>query len=67
MNTEYLTVAEFAGRLRVHHKTIARWIEEGKLAYWQVGNSRSIRIPASELNRHIHPLDKKGQQGATRS
>ncbi len=54
-NTKYLTVREFARLIRVHQKTVIRWIEEGKISYWQIGNSRSIRIPASELNRHVHP------------
>jgi excisionase family DNA binding protein len=50
---EYYTVQEFASILGVHQKTISRWIIEGKLAFWQVGNSRTIRIPESELSRHL--------------
>ena len=52
---EYLTVREFSRLLRVHQKTVSRWIEEGKISYWQPGTSRSIRIPISELKRHIRP------------
>lgn len=65
MEEEYLTIDEVAIRLRVHRKTVARWILEGKLTYWQLGNSRTIRIPASGLNRYTHPpLQEKEQKGA---
>jgi excisionase family DNA binding protein len=57
-NRDYLTVREFSEVMRVHQKTVVRWIEEGKIAYWQVGNSRSIRIPISELTRHVRPNQK---------
>lgn len=52
-NNKYYTVAEFAKILGVHQKTICRWILEGKLSYWQLGNSRTIRIPESELISHL--------------
>jgi excisionase family DNA binding protein len=63
MEEEYLTIDEVARKLRVHRKTIARWVLEGKLSYWQLGNSRTIRIPASALNRYIHHPFKE-QKGA---
>lgn len=52
-NNKYYTVVEFAKILGVHPKTICRWILEGKLSYWQLGNSRTIRIPESELISHL--------------
>lgn len=44
-----LTVREFAAALRVHHKTVHRWIEAGTVASIRPG--RDYRIPASELRR----------------
>lgn len=53
--TAYYTVAEFAALLRLSQKTIERWITEGKLRYFQVTTGGHLRIPASELERHLHP------------
>jgi excisionase family DNA binding protein len=57
---DYYTVEEFARLMRVHQKTIFRWIVEGKLSYWQLGNSRIIRIPSSELDRHLYHPNQRG-------
>jgi len=56
---EYLTRREFADRLRLSLKTVDNLIANGKLIYWQAGNSQSIRIPKTELERHL----KKGGNG----
>ncbi len=45
--TEFLTVAEAAGRLRVNERTIRRWIDAGELP--AVRRGRVIRIPAAAL------------------
>jgi len=56
---KYLTVREFSQLVRVHQKTVSRWIEEGKISFWQPGTSRSIRIPISELERHVRPKQQR--------
>lgn len=56
---KYYTVAEFAELIGVAERTIENWIIAGKIKYWQVETSRVIRIPASELERHIRPKHLK--------
>jgi excisionase family DNA binding protein len=51
----YYTVAEFSALLKVSQSTVERWISDGRLIYWQIKTSAPIRIPATELSRHLHP------------
>jgi excisionase family DNA binding protein len=48
---QYLTVAEFARRLRVAPVTIYRRIGDGSLAAVRLGPNGPIRVRASELDR----------------
>jgi len=50
---EYFTVEEFAAKVRVTVSTIERWIDEGKIKKWQVGKNAPVRIPVTELERHL--------------
>lgn len=50
---EYLTRQEFALMMRVNVSTVDRWIIEGCISYWQPRGSRIVRIPRSELERHL--------------
>jgi excisionase family DNA binding protein len=42
--TEFITAQEAAARLRVHEKTIRRWIKVGTLPAVQIGRSYRIRL-----------------------
>jgi excisionase family DNA binding protein len=60
MEPQYLTRREFADRLKLSLRTVDNLIAQGKVSYWQVGNSGAIRIPAIELERHLKgPPDAK--------
>ena len=45
-----LTIHEVADSLRIHQKTLYRWIKEGKVKVVHIG-PRTIRISPEELNR----------------
>lgn len=50
---EYLTIKEFAGKLRVHPNTVRLSIKKGKLQCVRIGIGKraGYRIPASEISR----------------
>jgi excisionase family DNA binding protein len=52
--TDYLTVAEAAERLKVSRSTLWRWIDEGKLPAYRLGQRRVLIRPA-DLNALITP------------
>ena len=47
---EFLTVSEFARRLRVSEPTIYRRINDGMLAAIRLGETGAIRVPVTELD-----------------
>lgn len=47
--SEYLTVPEFAGGLRIAEKTAWNWLGQRRIDSVRVG--RCVRIPASEARR----------------
>ena len=47
----YLKVPQFAAALNLSPKTVWNWIAQRKLAIVRVG--RSVRVPATELDRLI--------------
>ena len=46
---EYLSINEFAKKLRVHPNTIRKQLKKGKIQSLKIGGT--YRIPASEINR----------------
>lgn len=48
--SEHVTVYEAARILGMHHVTVRRFISEGKLAAYRVGN-RHIRIPLDAIEK----------------
>ena len=60
---EYLTVAEAATLLKVHKSTIWRWIENGSLPAYRVGQ-RGVRLKKADLERSLTPVgqEKGGEQ-----
>jgi excisionase family DNA binding protein len=61
--SEYLTVAEAATLLKVHKSTIWRWIENGQLPAYRVGQ-RGVRLKKADLERSLTPVgqEKGGEQ-----
>lgn len=45
----WLTVDDVAGRLRVHERTIRRWIEAGRLPATNLGGRAGYRIAETDL------------------
>jgi len=54
---ELVTVAELAERLRVHVKTVYRWIEQGKIEITRVG-TRAIRFNETQIARFLRVRKK---------
>jgi len=52
---EYLTVDEVAGRLRVHPRTVKRWLAEGKLRGKLLGDRAGWRVDEADLRRFMAP------------
>ena len=53
-----LTIKELAEKLRVHERTVRRWIKKGKIRVIKV--DRAIRISDEEYNRLIGGKNEKG-------
>ncbi len=47
----YFTVEEVAGRLKVSHMTVYRWIKAGKLAAYKIGGE--FRITERDIERFL--------------
>jgi excisionase family DNA binding protein len=57
LHEEYLTVAQAAARLRVNKSTIRRWIDQGALPAYRVGQRR-VALRESDIARLISPIRK---------
>jgi excisionase family DNA binding protein len=53
MPDEYMTVKEFASKMKLHYNTVYRAIKSGRLNAVRIGSGKksSFRIAASEVNR----------------
>ena len=54
--SEWLTIAEACGYLRVTRATLYRWAREGKLPLYKLGG-RATRVKRSDLERMLLPKD----------
>ncbi|MBM3775390.1 MAG: helix-turn-helix domain-containing protein [Acidobacteria bacterium] len=55
---ELFTVAEVAGRLKVHPETIRDWLRTGRLKGIRLGGTKTgWRIPESEIRRILQDGD----------
>ena len=52
---EYLSVQEVAQLLRVHKRSVGRWLDSGELVSFKFGDSRSctVRIKQTDLNEFL--------------
>ena len=50
---EYLTVDEVSVRIRVHPRTVKRWLATGKLRGKLLGDRAGWRVPEAELQRFM--------------
>ena len=55
MSTEYLTPAEAAGLLKVHERTVRRWIGQGRIPARRIG--RLLRIRREDLDALGEPVE----------
>src|SRR4051812_43949539 len=59
MTETFITVQEAAEQLRIHPQTVRLWLREGKLRGRLIGGRKSgYRIPASEMQRLLSPVDQ---------
>ena len=60
-DTDFITVAEAAARMKVHPRTILRWINQGKVPSYGVDNSPRVRmadILRPRTPRHVWPTKR---------
>ncbi len=52
---DFLTRKEVAKYLRVHERTVNRWVENGLLKAYKLGKGRTalLRFPKSEIERFL--------------
>ncbi len=56
---EYLTVDEVSARIRVHPRTVKRWLATGKLRGKLLGDRAGWRVSESELRRFMEGDDRE--------
>ena len=61
MPCNWLTVQEYADRLRVHHSTVRAWIKKGTLTHVRVG--RVIRVCEGAIYEQQERTEKEIMQG----
>ena len=60
---EYFSVADAARYLHVSRTTVWRWIEQGKLRAWRVGE-KTIRIKTDDLEGLLKPFQRPREPAA---
>ena len=61
INEQYITIARAAELLEFSKSTLWRWIEEGALPAYRLGNRR-VLIKQADLNRLITPVREKKEE-----
>ncbi len=56
---EWNTVPEFARTLRLSRRTIYRAVARGEIAAFRLNPHGALRIPSSELERHLKPVSHR--------
>jgi len=65
MLKELFTVQEAAEYLAVSGATIRRYISDGRLPAYRLGNERLIRIKRQDLERLLSPINAGDEDGGT--
>lgn len=61
LDTELLTIAETAALLKVDRSTIRRWIDQGTLPAYRVGQ-RAVRVRRDDLTKVMTPARSRMQE-----
>lgn len=59
-----MTREEAAKYLRVHVRTLDRWMREGKLPHYRIAGIRTIRIKLSDLEALLTPAEPETDNAA---
>ena len=62
-NEQFLTTNEIAEILRVHQRTVQRWISSNRLKATKVG-PKILRVRREDLNKFLESQDKDHQEEA---
>jgi excisionase family DNA binding protein len=62
-NEQFLTTNEIAQILRVHQRTVQRWISSNRLKATKVG-PKILRVRREDLNKFLESQDKDHQEEA---
>jgi excisionase family DNA binding protein len=65
LDDDYVTVAEAARELKVSESTIWRWIDQGQLLAYRVGQRR-VRLKSADVARLITPARQSEEKGGAR-
>jgi excisionase family DNA binding protein len=60
-DVEFYTLQEVANRLRVSYRSVYRWVHEGRLVAYQVGN-REWRVRDVDLERFLEERRSGGKR-----
>lgn len=55
MTMNWLTRQKAAEYLSIHPRTLDRWVEEGRVVRYHVGELRSVRFKVTELDELMKP------------
>src|SRR5438067_7485554 len=64
LDERYLTIAQAAERLHVNKSTIRRWIDQGTLPAYKVGQRR-VALRAADLARLITPVRRTQEKASS--
>jgi len=66
LDEQYLTIAQAAERLHVNKSTIRRWIDQGTLPAYKVGQRR-VALRTADVARLITPARRTQEKGGAMS
>jgi excisionase family DNA binding protein len=64
---ELLTTAQFARTIKQSESSVRRKVADGTIAAYRVGENGPLRIPASELQKHLRPAGRAKTAGVAAS
>ena len=61
---QWLTVAQIADRLQVHHETVRRWLRDGRLLGRNFGGKSGYRVREKDLEAFLAEDPQEGKVAA---